>query len=335
MAVFEPPHIKYPEQKGLISIIIPIYNNEIYLRECLDSVLAQTLTNWEAILVDDGSTDNTGKIIDEYAEKDSRFIAIHKQNGGTLLARKTGLENSGGEFIANIDHDDTYHPQFLEKMYAKMTEINADFVWCGYETDNLSWHHVIGDYKWSVEASENISALLDPKHGIRCLTWDKLVKREIYAKVLFPDIYIVGWEDLLQMYQIAYHSKSAAFVPESLYFHRDNGSSTKNTKEHFISCIKFAIYSNDVLEMLFNGVIPCNVKNAFYCNFSSTAFVFFSLCKKERKIFEDKFKPYIPEFIRHEKKLYKKILCFLASKGIEFPLMFRNWVENHRIGRVK
>jgi glycosyltransferase involved in cell wall biosynthesis len=86
----------------MISIIVPIYNNEINLKEYLDSILSQTFTNWEAILVNDGSTDNTGKIIDEYAKKDSRFIAIHKQNEGTLLARKSGFENSKGNFIANI-----------------------------------------------------------------------------------------------------------------------------------------------------------------------------------------------------------------------------------------
>ena len=81
--------MKYPEQKGLVSMIVLIYNtNEAHLRECLNEILVPTFTNWETILINDGSEDNTGKIIDEYAKKDLRFIAIYKQNKGTLFAKK-------------------------------------------------------------------------------------------------------------------------------------------------------------------------------------------------------------------------------------------------------
>jgi glycosyltransferase involved in cell wall biosynthesis len=111
MREFSLPIMKYSEQKELISIIVPICNTKkIHLKECLDSILVQTFSNWKAILVNDGSTDDTRETIDEYTKRDSRFIAIHKQNEGTLLSRKVGLENSKGEFVANIDHDDTYHP---------------------------------------------------------------------------------------------------------------------------------------------------------------------------------------------------------------------------------
>lgn len=80
----------------IISIIIPVYNTEKYIRRCLDSIIAQTYTNWEAILVDDGSPDNSGKICDEYAAKDKRFEVIHQENGGVSVARQTGFDNTTG-----------------------------------------------------------------------------------------------------------------------------------------------------------------------------------------------------------------------------------------------
>jgi len=321
MINYELPKMKYQEQKGLISVIVPIYNNEIYLRECLDSVLAQTFTNWEAILIDDGSTDNTGKIVDEYSEKDSRFVAIHKQNGGVLSARKAGLENSRGEFIANIDHDDTYHPQFLEKMHLKITETNADFVWCKNQLDNdpfdINYH--VTDYKWDEDKSKNVEIMLTPGQGVSWITWDKLIKREIYAKVRFPNVNLIFAEDPTQMLQVAYNSNSAAFISEKLYLHKKGGASTR-TKPIFV--VNAVVCIDDILKNLFNGVVPDNIKNAFSSTICGRiAYNYFLLDKSDREKFKDKLKPFLLESIKREKRLKLKVCLFLASKGIEFPFM--------------
>ena len=90
-------------KEGLIGVIVPVYNTEKYIRKCLDSIIAQTYTNWEAILVNDGSTDNSGKICDEYAAKDNRFKVIHQENGGVSVARQTGLDNATGDYIIHCD----------------------------------------------------------------------------------------------------------------------------------------------------------------------------------------------------------------------------------------
>ena len=95
----------------LISIIIPVYNAEKYLNRCLDSVLAQTFTNWECLLIDDGSKDLSGKICDEYVSKDSRFRVFHKENGGVSVARNLGIRESLGEWIYFCDSDDYVYPQ--------------------------------------------------------------------------------------------------------------------------------------------------------------------------------------------------------------------------------
>jgi glycosyltransferase involved in cell wall biosynthesis len=332
MTSYELPQMKYSEQKGLVSIIVPIYNiKETYLRECLDSILAQTFSNWETVLVNDGSLNNTEKIINEYAKKDSRFIAIHKQkNEGSLLARKTGLENSRGEFIANLDADDTHHSQFLEKMHAKMIETNADFAWCkfqclrGGKKQNMKEKsdYYTTDYEWSENACENVAMMLKPGQGASLSMCGNLIKRDVYAKVLFPSIYLIQGEDPLQMLQVAYHSKSATFVPEKLYYYKISiGTSTYSNP---LPWVKAAVFLKKTLEILFNATIPCNVEKALcYYVSGSAAKNYFLLDKKTREQFKDELEPLLPKLIKAQKKLNLKICLFLANKGIEFPLRLR------------
>ena len=113
-----------------VSIIVPIYNTEKYLRPCLDSILAQTYKDFEAILVDDGSTDGSESICDEYAQQDSRFVVVHKQNEGVAKARITAFEHSKGEMITFIDSDDYVSPDYLSILSKPIIEGDADLVSC-------------------------------------------------------------------------------------------------------------------------------------------------------------------------------------------------------------
>ena len=111
-----------------ISIIIPVYNTELYLRECLDSVINQTLRDIEIILIDDGSTDNSGKICDEYKEKDERITVVHQKKEGVSVARNKGLDIAIGQYIGFVDSDDYIDLDFYEKLYNRAIETNADLV---------------------------------------------------------------------------------------------------------------------------------------------------------------------------------------------------------------
>ena len=111
-----------------ISIIIPMYGVEKYLRRCLDSVQNQTFTDWQAICVDDGSPDKSGEIAEEYAKKDKRFVVIHKENGGLSDARNAGMEHATGDYILYIDSDDFIHPQTLEIAYSLALRDGSDIV---------------------------------------------------------------------------------------------------------------------------------------------------------------------------------------------------------------
>lgn len=116
-----------------LSIVIPIYKAEKYLPQCLESVLNQTYKDYELILVDDGSPDNSGSICDEYANKDSRIVVIHKENQGSVLARKSGFERANGLYISFLDSDDWIEPDFFQRIFEKIE--NYDVVCCGFTSE--------------------------------------------------------------------------------------------------------------------------------------------------------------------------------------------------------
>jgi len=319
----EEAKMKEPETKGLISIIIPMYNSQLYLAEALDSVLSQTFENWEALLIDDGSTDDTSKIAAEYAKKDARFKYIRKENQGTLWARKIGLENSKGEFIANLDSDDAYKPQFLEKMLAKIKETNSDFVWCDY--DDLGKKpiiHGVEDRKFCENKLQNCRQFMG-------VMWNKLIRRKIYQKVLFPKIRTNN-EDYIQSAQIAFYSSSAEFANESLYWYRrDSVASVSNTfnvfrkeqryVEHVISSTAFYLIMEKLLGERDASILLAD-------KFGSMFPCLFLFSKKERVRLDIQYaQGFTPAFLRglkesKSKKRLRKFVLILACKGFSLPI---------------
>lgn len=118
-------------QSSLITIIMPAYNAQAYITESIQSVQAQTYDNWELIVVNDGSSDQTQVIVQNLIQQDQRIRLINQKNQGVSVARNTGIERANGDYIAFIDSDDAYHPSFLTKLYAKISDSNYDLVYCG------------------------------------------------------------------------------------------------------------------------------------------------------------------------------------------------------------
>lgn len=128
------------EQKTpILSVVIPVYNAEQHLPECLDSIREQTFTEWEVILVDDGAKDGSGRICDEAAEQDPRFIVIHKENGGVSNARNDGIEKASGKYLMFIDADDVVLPNYFEDMVRVEDLYGTDLVICGFDRFNEDW----------------------------------------------------------------------------------------------------------------------------------------------------------------------------------------------------
>ena len=160
-----------------ISIIMPVYKAERYLQRSLNSILAQTFINWEAILVDDGSPDKSGAILDEYATKDPRFQVIHKKNGGVSSARQIGIETAKGDYVIHVDPDDWVEPNMLEELYDKIVEDDADMVICDFIWNRPTGTSISSQCPSAFDTRSILKDLfLERLHGSCC---NKLIKKSI------------------------------------------------------------------------------------------------------------------------------------------------------------
>ncbi|MBQ7197147.1 MAG: glycosyltransferase family 2 protein [Synergistaceae bacterium] len=217
----------------LVSVIVPVFNVAPYIREALDSVVSQTYKNLECFLVDDGSTDDSGKICDEYAARDDRFIVIHQEHQGVSAARNAGLDAMRGELVAFLDPDDAYRPEFVGSMVEAMEREEADIVACKYTihyttkkitaTGHEKTYPTIrgGVYDWRATLKE----LADSK--INVSVWNKLYIRELWKDIRFP----VGQlhEDNEATYRIFEFCKKFYVVNQPLYLHRKRPGSITTT----------------------------------------------------------------------------------------------------------
>lgn len=177
------------KQEDLISIIVPVYNMEQYLERCINSIWQQTYTNLEIILVDDGSTDRSPQMCDDYAGKDSRIKVVHKQNGGLSDARNAGLAVASGDYIGYVDSDDWIEPDMYERMYGACVEHDAQVAVCRYA--QVYKDHVIQGGNDQVTAFEREELLRIYIGGhddyiIYNSVWSKLFARELVEGVMFP-----------------------------------------------------------------------------------------------------------------------------------------------------
>lgn len=202
-----------------VSVTIPVYNTSKYLRKCLDSLAAQTMHDIEFILIDDGSTDDSGAICDEYATKDPCFRVIHQENGGSAVARQTGLDASKGEYIIVCDSDDWVEPDMYEKLYRKAVETDADMVMCGYfseyEDGKSESHNII--FKEENGVVDNFDLL---KHGA-VSSWVKLIRKSLFAgtnSYYEPGINLS--EDALIIFKLLKDRPKVVQIKENLYHYR-------------------------------------------------------------------------------------------------------------------
>lgn len=227
-----------------ISIIVPVYNMTAYLRECLDAIVGQTFHDWECLLVDDGSTDDSGAICDEYAERDPRFKVIHRENGGLSAARNSGLKASSARYITFIDSDDVPHKQLLERQHALIEEFDADIAEVSYEsayTTFRSRKHLVD--KTTILNRGEIALELLYARKVPSYMWNKLFRREI-IDTLFPEGMV--FEDVMVMSKWIKNIRKMVVSPEVLYSYRQrkgsiiNTNSLKNRMQYLESILSLA-----------------------------------------------------------------------------------------------
>ena len=226
-----------------ISIICPVYNVQHYIRKCVDSIIAQSFHNWELIMIDDGSTDDSGLICDRYAETDKRITVIHQINTGVSAARQKGSDNANGKYVIHIDPDDYVEPNMLEKLYNAAIENDADVVICDFYVNELSGTiSKVSQAPKSTKAESLLRALFQQLHGSCC---NKLVKRACYNKynIRFPEG-INYCEDILFWVQLFSHKEiKVTYLSEAFYHYVMHQESithnfTRSTYEIRIKYIK-------------------------------------------------------------------------------------------------
>lgn len=206
-----------------ISVIVPVYNTEPYIHRCVDSILSQTFTDFELLLVDDGSPDNCGAICDEYAEQDGRVKAFHQENRGQAAARNLALDwvfaNSGSEYISFVDSDDWVHPKYLELLIRAIREYDAPVSQCIFvETSGGDAFEDVGNRMFQVTPEEQY---LNWNCALFCT---KLYRRSCFDTLRFPEGII--YEDLAIWYKLLFSLDRMVIVNEKLYYYFQNPDGT-------------------------------------------------------------------------------------------------------------
>lgn len=211
----------------MISIIIPVYNAGPYLDRCLCSVKTQTYSNWECVLVDDGSKDDSGSICDKWQSEDSRFRVVHQKNQGASVARQVGIATAKGEYLSFVDADDVVEPDYLEKLHSSLCDLDAEIAACDF-----------------IKHRESESVIVDRNPLPRILETEelhqrffkyefwgypgKIYKRDVFDGIYFPKATIN--EDYVVMVQLFHKCQRMAYVPISLYHYMMHEGSLSNQK---------------------------------------------------------------------------------------------------------
>lgn len=218
----------------LISVIVPVYKVENYLRRCVDSVLAQTYKNTEILLIDDGSPDKCPEICEEYAKEHSNIKVIHQENKGLSGARNTGIDHAKGAYLAFLDSDDVYSPYFLESLYGALNTYGADISQCRWEymhEDRIKEAYRKDAPCQCMTGREMLGKLYIQTGAYFVVAWNKLYKRELFERIRYPEGRI--HEDEATTYRLFDLAKKCVCVDNALYGYFVGSGGTSITRNGF------------------------------------------------------------------------------------------------------
>lgn len=265
-----------------VSVVVPVYNVERYLRQCVDSILGQTLENIEIILVDDGSPDACPAIVDEYAAADPRVVAVHQSNGGYGKAVNAGIARAKGRYIGIIESDDWIEPDMYAKLFARAEETGADIVKCGFYKYDSTQSPALQNVPWA-GCMPDLFAAPDTPFRPCCwppvFAWHASLWSNLYRAGFLKEIRVIespgaAYQDMPFVMEALSRARSMSVVKEYLVHYRmeqGQGSSTTCKDARLMRMLDMTGRSLQILQR--NGVLPA-VKEAFYLQAFSTNYLF-------------------------------------------------------------
>ncbi|MBQ2835562.1 MAG: glycosyltransferase family 2 protein [Clostridia bacterium] len=311
-------------EKDLISIIIPVYNVEKYLRNCIDSVLAQTYKNIEIILVDDGSPDTCPDICDEYAKKDSRIKVIHQENGGLSDARNTGIEAANGKYITFIDSDDDVSSEYIKYLYELLRKNNTKM--------SIATHTVVSNQKktnWGNGYTEKVLTTEECLDRILCdkgfsiSAWAKLYSKDLFNGVRFS----IGKlnEDNGTTYKLILQCDKIAYGNKSIYnyYKRQNSITTSKFNLRKMDLVELTDKMCDEIDAKYPNLKDSTDKKRITSRFSVLRQMAVSKLNEQEKALEKEIVKYIKQRktqILKNNKMSKRdkiaLITLMMGKGI-------------------
>lgn len=322
-----------------ISVIVPVYNSSKYLRKCIESIIEQTYKNMEIILVNDGSTDDSGAICDEYAEKDERITVIHQKNAGESMADNRGLDICTGEYIGFVDADDRIAEDMYEFLYMALLKYDADISICGHYRED-SEHGVYGAENDNgkiivYDSREAIRKVVEDKE-IHSFVWDKLYRRDLFTGFRFRQGVIL--EDIATMYKIFMRAKKIVVCNVPKYYYYQRKDSALHMRNEALNWDQFCVYKErkTVLEQDYPELRELLITSLVSFGIASYNTL---LLKDSISGEEEQQKKEILSIIReHEKEIKKKKygkrelryrIAFIMNKNYDiiYPKLKRIWTK--------
>lgn len=305
----------------MVSIVIPVYKVEEHLRSCLNSVKCQTFKDYEVILVDDGSPDNSGQICDEFAKENSRWSVIHKENEGLSCARNTGIDRAKGEYICFIDSDDTVDENYLQFLYQAIVDNQADLAICGYQRV-VQLDHIHNEKQWTQSILEREQIWEEIFENLNNAAWNKIYRRDLIDNIRFP-VGLYHGEDLMFNLRYILKCNQAVMINAPLYHYWERKGSI--TKSGFSERRSMEITSKDLAKKFICDYYPRLKPVAEKYCFQARMNVIRSIYKSD---LEAQYSEVVDEYSQYVKMEYKNLYKRLTKKEcVEYWLfVYMKWL---------
>ena len=299
---------------SLISVIVPVYNVADYLDQCVQSIVDQSYTNLEILLIDDGSTDECPQKCDAWAESDARIKVIHKENGGVSEARNVGLDLCSGEYIAFVDSDDWIHPEMLQRMLISLEQVHADICSCSiascYSDRQICW----GEKKYRVSDAEGALELFLSETSFPVCVWNKIYKRALWQDIRFP-IKLTCGEDAVSCCSVVGSAERIVHLTDVLYYYRVRPESAMTA-----AFSKRSMDEEAAWRMIFEYIrdhFPKLHRKAFTCYLQTVNVLIHKLKRNQKSQFQEEY-----TFLMERLRGNLLFMLFCSTASLKYRIRF-------------